>query len=103
MSRFRPRASKDGNHDAIVKTFRDLFVSVVETHLPPEAGFPDLVLGYRQQTRLAETKCLDTRYGRRGLNPNQQQFSNTWRGSPIHVITTPDDALALVAEWSKTP
>jgi hypothetical protein len=101
MTRRIAHSSKDANHDEIVETFRALGCSVVETNLPPVAGFPDSLVGLLKKTHLVEIKSLDTAYGRRGLNANQCAFAQEWRGSPVHTVTTRDEAIALVQNWRR--
>ncbi len=101
VSRHRPLARKDGNHDEIANTFRRLGCSVIDTHLPPVPGYPDKLVGCVGVTHLVETKNRDTAYGRAGFNDNQTAFARDWRGSPVHLVTTPDEAIALVQRWRK--
>jgi hypothetical protein len=92
----RYRGSKDGNHDAIADTLRALGCSVEdlpETGIP---GFPDTLVGLAGQTHLAEIKNLDTAYGRRGLTPDQTAFHRDWRGAPIAVLRTTDEAITWI-------
>lgn len=99
VSRHRPLARKDSNHDEIANTFRGLGCSAIDTNLPPVAGYPDLVIGCMGVTHLVEAKSTLTAYGRAGLNDNQTAFARDWRGSPVHLVSSPDDAIALVKKW----
>ena len=94
-------SKKDANHDEIVATFRALGCSVVETNLPPIAGFPDSLVGCVAKNHLVEIKSLDSSYGRRGLNANQCAFARDWRGGPVHTVTSRDEAIALVQNWRR--
>jgi hypothetical protein len=99
--RSRYRGSKDGNHDALVGKLLALGCSVAdlpETGIP---GFPDTVIGFAGQTHLAEIKNLETRYGRNGLTPEQTAFHRDWRGAPIAVLRTEDEAIAWVQRLRK--
>lgn len=95
------RASKDGNHAEIVKAFRDTGCSVVETHLPPVAGFPDLIVGCIGVTHLVECKNIETKYGRAGFSRSQSAFVRDWKGSPVELIESPDEAIDAVIQWRK--
>jgi Holliday junction resolvase len=52
---------------------------------------PDLVLGIRGRTILAEVKT-----GKKHLRPGQAEFHQTWRGGPLVILRSVDEALALV-------
>ena len=94
-----PVARRDGNHAEIRRAFESLGCSVVETHLPPVPGWPDLIVGCVGVTQLVEAKNCGTAYGRAGLNDNQTAFARDWRGSKVHTATSADDAIALVQQW----
>lgn len=93
------RSSKDGNHDAIVRRFEALGCTVAQMHACGVPGYPDVCVGAIGQTHLVEIKDPGTRYGRAGLNANQTAFARDWRGSPVHVVTSEDEATALVQQW----
>jgi hypothetical protein len=97
--------SKDGNHDAIVKRFQELGCSVIEMHATGIPGMPDLAVGLagktRRRTELVEVKNLGTRYGRAGFNDNQTAFVRDWRGERVHIVTSVDEATALVQNWRR--
>jgi Holliday junction resolvase len=93
--------SKDGNHDEIVKRFQELGCSVIEMHAVGIPGMPDLAVGTIGRTHLCEVKSPETRYGRAGLNPNQLAFVRDWRGERVHVVTSVDEATALVQNWRR--
>lgn len=91
----RRKARRDDNHNAVADTFRALGCSVFETDRVGE-GFPDLVVGMQGDSLLIEVKNPETHYGRGGLNKTQSAFAAAWRGSPVTVITSPDEAAAFV-------
>lgn len=91
----RRAARRDANHKTVVDTFIALGCSVFETDRVG-AGFPDVVVGIMGVSHLVEIKNPETHYGRGGLNANQSAFAATWKGSPIVVITSPDEAAAFV-------
>ena len=91
----RRAARRDENHAPIADTFRALGCSVFETDRVGE-GFPDLVVGLLGKSHLVEIKNPATHYGRAGLNAGQSAFAAAWRGSPIVVITSEDEATAFV-------
>lgn len=95
------RASKDANHDAIVRRFQALGCSVIQIHATGIPGLPDLGIGCVGVTHLVEVKSPESAYGRRGLNPNQTAFARDWRGGRVHVATSEDEATALVQHWRR--
>ena len=95
------RASKDANHDAIVRRFQDLGCSVVEIHATGIPGLPDLACGCVGVTHLVEIKNPGTAYGRQGFNANQTAFARDWRGGRVWVVRSEDEAMALVQNWRR--
>ena len=93
----RRAAKRDANHAPIVNTFRQMGCTVFETDRVGE-GFPDVVLGLLGASHLIEIKNPATHYGRGGLNKTQSAFAASWRGSPVTVITSEDEAMAFVRD-----
>lgn len=96
----RRAARRDENHQPIADVFRALGCSVFETDRVGD-GFPDLVVGLLGASHLVEVKNPGTHYGRQGLNAGQSAFASAWRGSPIVVITSEDEAEAFVQNIRK--
>lgn len=99
MSRYARR--RDSNHGELVKAFEQLGCSVADLSHAGLPGWPDVVVGCIGLNHLVEFKCLDTDYGRAGLNTNQQAFARDWRGGVVHVVATPDHVAFLVGNWRK--
>lgn len=61
-------------------------------------GCPDLVAwsASRQEWLLLEVKNPRTRYGRKGFSSMQKAWIAKWRGSRVHIVTTIEEALAVV-------
>lgn len=95
MGRVR-RGKKDANHNALVKVFRQLGCSVLDLYDVGIGGAPDIIVGCAGVTACVEIKNPETRYGRAGLNNNQTAFAREWCGGPLYVVSTPDEAAALV-------
>jgi hypothetical protein len=87
-------AKKDANHLAIQQTLQSLGVAVYDLS-GMGAGFPDLLVWIRGQWELVEIKNPKTGYGRRGMNPLQRAWIDRWRGGPVHILQTVDDAIAF--------
>lgn len=90
------RGKKDANHDALKAVFEGMGCSVADLYNAGLPGFPDIVVGVVGINALVEIKNPETRYGRAGLNNNQTAFERDWRGGPMYVVSTPDEAVALV-------
>jgi hypothetical protein len=78
----------DGNQADIVAALKRIGASVADTHLVG-SGFPDLVVGYRGATGLLELKLPG-----RDLEPHQRDWHAAWRGAPVLVARTVDEAIA---------
>ena len=96
------RSRKDANHHALVKRFRELGCSVIETHDTGIPGFPDLVVGCIGTNRLVELKNPATAYGRHGLNARQMAFNQDWRGERLYVVSSADEATVVVQNWRRS-
>lgn len=88
------RAAKiDGNHRAIVDALRASGASVVSL-AGVGKGCPDLLVGLRGSTWLVEVKLPKGR-----VNPRQAEWHAAWRGAPVIVMRSVDDAVAFVSAW----
>lgn len=93
MSRHARRV--DNNQSQIVTELQQIGASVIDLS-GVGGGVCDLLVGYRGVNYLMEIKNLETGYGKRGLNKNQKDLADEWRGSPIHVVYTGDEALKII-------
>ncbi len=88
---------KDANHTTIANALRNVGCSVLDVH--GVAGTPDLLCGYKGVDRLLEVKTAAGLKGRSG-NPTtfakQHEFRLLWRGHPVTVVSTVDEALRAV-------
>lgn len=65
---------------------------------------PDLLVGYRGQTFLLEVKSRLTNTKKDGytrktttkVSEGQQAFMDTWKGGPVRVVHTPEEALHAI-------
>jgi len=92
----RRAARIDGNHAEIVNALRHVGCSVHST-AGMHAGFPDLVVGVAGRNLLVEVKDGSLPPSARKLSPLEEAWHAEWRGE-VHVITSIDDALALVGD-----
>lgn len=85
----RWQAATDRNQSQIVRALRDAGCSVFVTS-NVAGGFPDIVVGLRDQTYLLEIK---TKRGK--LTPSQVEFFGSWRGHAV-VVRNVEEALRAV-------
>jgi hypothetical protein len=55
-------------------------------------GIPDILVWHLEKWHLIEIKNPKTDYGKKGLSPRQQKWAEEWRGGPVFIIRTEDDA-----------
>jgi hypothetical protein len=81
----------DTNQTKIVEALRQVGASVaVTSHVG--AGFPDIVVGYRDVNYLFEIKDGSKPPSRRRLTDDEQRWHNLWRGN-VSVVNSVDEAL----------
>lgn len=93
MSRFARRT--DLNAHSIVKAFEAAGATVLVLS-GCRAGTPDLAVGVSGRTHLVEIK-QDSILRAHQPSPEQVKFARGWRGAPVHLVRTPQQALELVA------
>ncbi len=89
----RRASHKDANHRAVVNAFEGAgcSVAVIES---AKAGLPDLAVGVAGVTLLVEIKP-DSQLARHQPSKAQVAFAAAWRGSPVHVVRSPQQAVEL--------
>lgn len=95
------RGSKDKNHDELSGVFVEAGCSVSDMATCGVDDFPDVIVGCIGLNHLVEYKNPETRYGRSGLNAGQKVFARDWRGGKVWMVSTRDEALALVQNWRR--
>ena len=87
---------KDDNHNQITGVLRDVGAELVETYQIP--GALDVFVAYRGRWTLLEIKDAAKTDSRRRLTDAEQatiaRLART--GAPVHVVTTPDEALRAI-------
>lgn len=103
---------RDANEGPIVEALKKAGASVTKIS---QDGVPDLLIGFRGQTRLVEVKHASStgktirktsggkRPDERGLTPAQQRWWAAWRGATPAIVRTPEEALALLREIEPAP
>ncbi len=86
-------AKKDANHSLIF----GLISALVPARDLSAAGFgiPDGIAWVAGGWHLFDIKNPKSGYGRRGLNPRQKRWADDWRGGPVFLIYTEQDAKAF--------
>ena len=93
-------ARTDKTHKSIVDALRAVGCSVVSL-AGVGKGVPDILAGRNGVTWLIEIKRPagpkggTSEKGQR-LNEAQEKWRDAWRGGPVHVARTPDEALRAV-------
>jgi len=85
----RRAAKRDVSEPEIVTVLTQCGFSVERLS---QAGVPDLIVGYRKRMWLVECKSSDKGYGK-DLNVNQKKFADRWRGTPIVILRSAQDAV----------
>lgn len=82
----------DKNQSEIVRTLRAVGATVTDTSMVG-GGFPDLVVGFCKKDFKMEIKNPNAR-GK--LRTSQIIFQEYWKGEPVHVVETVEDALKVI-------
>ena len=85
---------RDDNHAPVVQAMERVGATVKDTS--QVAGFCDVVVGFRGETRLVEIKDGSKPPSARKLTPDESAFHEKWRGSPVDIVNSEDEAIALV-------
>jgi hypothetical protein len=90
----------DANQPEIVEALEKIGASVFSLGKPV-----DLLVGYQGKTYLLEVKNPEGKSIRKRtdsvkLEPAQEEFIADWRGRPVSIVLTTDDALAAIGALS---
>lgn len=91
----RRAAKRDISEPQIVSTLIQFGFSVYRLNQPV-----DLLVGFRGRNYLVECKTGKKGYGK-GLNENQQEFADGWRGSKVITLHSVDDAVDWAGSVAK--
>jgi hypothetical protein len=93
FGRTRYTVGIDGNHAEIVKTYEAAYFQVID-YTGVGHGHPDIGIAFgRHIYRLREIKLPDEE-----LSDAQITFWNNWRGPPLQIIRSIDEALHDIAQ-----
>jgi hypothetical protein len=82
----------DANQASIIAVLREVGATVVDLSAVGK-GVPDLLVGFRGATYLLEVKNVK---GKNKTTPDQDVFYAWWRGGPVHIVRTADEALSAI-------
>jgi hypothetical protein len=88
----RRAAKVDGNHRLIATALRAVGATVQSLAALGD-GVPDLLVGRGGQSWLLEVKDPAQAPSKRRLTPAQLEWRAAWRGVPVVVVETPEEAL----------
>lgn len=92
----RRAARVDANQREIIDALRAAGASVQPLHTVGD-GVPDLLVGKHGRTHLIEIKDGSKRPSERRLTSDQQEWHAWWRGTPVYIVQSADEALAAIA------
>lgn len=89
----RRAARRDANEGDIIKAMRaeGAYVKIIN-----DEGLFDLLVSYRGETLMIEVKDGAKPPSARRLTEAEQKFHDEWPGSNLHIVTSAEEALALL-------
>jgi hypothetical protein len=93
--KLRRSGRKDKNHNSIISGLKYAGAAIIDLS-SMGYGIPDILVSYHNVLYLMEIKNPDNAYGRRGMNKNQKQWAERWRGKKPEVVRSIDDALKII-------
>jgi hypothetical protein len=90
----RTASRVDANQPAIVEALRAIGAHVLHVHQLKNCF--DILVGYRGRTHLMEIKDPSQPPSARQLTPGEAKFRDEWRGTPYHIVHTPDEAIRII-------
>ena len=91
----RRRGRVDANQREIVAALRQIGASV-QSLADIGKGCPDLLVGRAGRTFLLEVKDGSKVKSARALTPDEEAWIEGWRGAPVYVVESVEQALATV-------
>ena len=86
----------DKNHKELVSALRKIPGVTVFSLADLGKGVPNICMGYRSVTILAEIKSAKGK-----LNPLQTEWHFTWTGTPVVILRDTDDIVELIKTLDK--
>jgi Holliday junction resolvase len=85
----------DANQTAVVAALREIGCSVAITSGAGN-GLPDLIVGVHGVNLLIEIKDSEKVPSAKKLTPAEQYFVDNWKGHPVRIVETPEEAVNYV-------
>lgn len=85
----------DANQTAVVQALRDMGCSVAITSGAGN-GLPDIIVGVHGVNLLIEIKDSEKVPSAKKLTPAEQHFVDNWKGHPVRIVETPEEAVNYV-------
>jgi hypothetical protein len=82
----------DANQRSIVEALREFGATVFDTH-ELGRGYVDLCVGFGGRSYLMEVKAKGGK-----LTEAEAKFRGSWRGSPIYIIHSVEEAIDIITE-----
>lgn len=82
----------DQNQREIIAALRQFGATIWDSHECGH-GAPDFVCGYAGKTFLFEVKAPGGK-----LTPDEAEFHKAWKGEPIYIIHSIEDAIIIIME-----
>jgi endogenous inhibitor of DNA gyrase (YacG/DUF329 family) len=99
MAKLKYGAKKDANHGPIFEAMSA--ITAVHDLSDLGRGCPDGVAWIQTGWQLFDVKNPKTSYGRRGLNKRQKEWVEDWRGGPVFLIYSVEEAIRFVrGDWA---
>ncbi len=96
-SAVRRSAKVDANHSLIVGALRACGATV-QSLAAIGGGCPDLLVGHRGRIHLFEIKDGSKPPSARKLTPDQETWHAAWRGAPVLVIESVEQAITALVD-----
>lgn len=91
MAKKKYGAKKDANHNEIFDAIAAF--TAVKDLSAAGCGVPDGLAWVNDGWQLFDVKNPKTAYGKRGLNERQKKWAEDWRGGPVYLIYSVDEAI----------
>jgi hypothetical protein len=98
MAKLKYGAKKDANHKEVFDAMSQ--ITAVHDLSNMGCGCPDGLAWINGGWQLFDVKNPQTGYGRRGLNKRQKEWADDWRGGPVFLIYSVEEAIRFVrGDW----
>lgn len=101
VARVKYGVKKDANHHLICDVLKAHGIPVYDLS-SMGCGVPDCIVWVKDSWQFVEIKNPNTGYGRRGLNKIQRKWADQWRGGPVYIVRTIEQAEKFAkGDWAE--